>query len=144
MRGVTTKPSVTAGLKWPPEICPTADAITAMARPLARATATASPLVLMNVPAAQKTSVKAPTNSATARRKASWLTGRRLRSRPDEPGVLDHEIDLRLHVDRALVPSRLDSHRSPPVSPRRHRHCLVPAAGGDRDPLRDGRESLHV
>src|SRR5438094_5409761 len=126
MRRVTTKPSVTAGLKWPPEMCPTADAITAMARPLASATATASPLVLMNVPAAQKTSAKAPTNSATARRKASWLTGRRLRSRPDEPGILDHEVDLRLHVDRALLPSWLDSQRTLPMSPRRHRHCLAP------------------
>jgi hypothetical protein len=32
------KPSVTAGLKWPPEMWPTAETITAIARPCANAT----------------------------------------------------------------------------------------------------------
>src|SRR2546430_4772865 len=37
MRLVTQKPMVTAGLKWPPEMCPRAEIIRAMARPWAMA-----------------------------------------------------------------------------------------------------------
>ena len=40
MRPVIRKPKVTAGLKCPPEMCPTADTITAIASPNASATPT--------------------------------------------------------------------------------------------------------
>ena len=64
MRRVTRKPRVTAGLKKPPEMKPTATTMTPMASPLASARsvgvrAYAAP------PQAMKRSAKVPTNSAT-------------------------------------------------------------------------------
>src|SRR5438128_8774471 len=107
-----------------------------MTRPLASAAATASPPVLMAAPAATKTSANAPTSSATARRKSSWLTRRSLRLRSDELGALHNQVDLWLDVDGALTPSgrvrRADSDRAPPLSPRPERDRLRPAAGRDR------------
>ena len=82
------KPNVIAGLKCPPEMCPTADTITAIARPCANAIATrlrpdavspapwanAAPnsfVVVRIVPAPMKMSVNVPMNSATPRRSGS-------------------------------------------------------------------------
>ena len=49
---VTRKPNVTAGLKWPPEMCPTAEAITPIASPCASAiTVRFPPCVAMIEPA---------------------------------------------------------------------------------------------
>jgi hypothetical protein len=85
---VIRNPRVIAGLKWPPERWPSAETITAMARPWANATATKpSPVIwspppcanaaansLPNVmidPAPMKISVNVPTNSAKPRRSGS-------------------------------------------------------------------------
>ena len=87
IRPVTTNPSVTAGLRWPPEMYPTAETMTANARPVASAIATSEkpaaraafgPLCCRNGPkttaeivtdpAPAKTSVKVPTNSERPRR----------------------------------------------------------------------------
>ena len=68
IRLVTRKPSVTAGLKCPPEMWPTAEAITPIARPCASAIAVRLvPCVAMIEPAPTKMSVNVPTNSATPR-----------------------------------------------------------------------------
>ena len=81
-------PSVIAGLKWPPEMWPTADTITAIARPCANAIPTsASPdavseapcanaaaksfVKVRTAPAPANVNVKAPTNSAKPRRTGS-------------------------------------------------------------------------
>ena len=65
---VTRKPNVTAGLKWPPEMCPTAEAITPIASPCASAiTVRFPPCVAMIEPAPTKISVNVPTNSAIPR-----------------------------------------------------------------------------
>src|SRR3989442_8218654 len=68
IRFVRRNAKVIAGLKWPPEIWPSAVTISAMASPWASATPTRSaPRAIAPTPT--KISVKAPTNSATAR----WL-----------------------------------------------------------------------
>jgi hypothetical protein len=57
-------------LKWPPEMCPTAEAITAIASPWASPIAVRlPPAVAMIEPTPTKMSVKVPTNSAVP----SWL-----------------------------------------------------------------------
>src|SRR5256885_1524792 len=71
MRLVTQKPMVTAGLKWPPEMCPRAEIIRAMARPWAMAMARRvvpsgswrKPKAQI-APAPKKMSAKVPMNSA--------------------------------------------------------------------------------
>ena len=68
MRRVTRNASVTAGLKWPPEMCAKTAIITASARPYASETPIRPPEPTMIAPVAMKTSVNAPTNSATPRR----------------------------------------------------------------------------
>src|ERR671937_1914794 len=78
MRPVTRKPKVTAGLKWPPEMWPTAETMTAIARPCAKAIPTIAPVAFPSAmidPAPAKMSVNAPTNSAAARRRTSNSTG---------------------------------------------------------------------
>ena len=64
-----------AGLKCPPEMCPSAHTITPIARPLAIATpirvGSATTPEAAAAPAPMKVSVKAPTISATARRRVS-------------------------------------------------------------------------
>ena len=69
MRRVATNPSVTAGLKWPPEMCASAVTITAIASPCATATPISPPEPTMIAPPATKTSVKVPMNSAVPRRR---------------------------------------------------------------------------
>ena len=65
---MTTKPSVTAGLKWPPEMNPTADTITAITSPWARAMSVSVRAKPID-PAPMKTRAKVPMNSAAPRRK---------------------------------------------------------------------------
>src|SRR5947199_10342171 len=69
-RPPTTSPHVTAGLKWPPEIGPTAKAIARTDRPTAKATATRPADGAENSAAPQTavTSVNVPTNSAPSSR----------------------------------------------------------------------------
>src|SRR5947209_17708594 len=75
MRRVIKKPTVIAGLKWPPEMCPSAETITAMASPCAIAMPISEgswmALAVTIEPAPMKISVNVPTNSATPRRSAS-------------------------------------------------------------------------
>src|ERR1043166_3039934 len=63
-------PSVTAGLKWPPEIGPTANAIAITERPTANATAISPADGAENSAAPQTpvTSANVPTNSAPSSR----------------------------------------------------------------------------
>src|SRR5687767_16037928 len=56
-------PSVTAGLKWPPETCPPAYTITMSAAPMAIGATTPAPVI--TVQAMVRTKKKVPTNSAT-------------------------------------------------------------------------------
>ena len=67
MRRVTRKPSVTAGLKNPPEMNPTAETMTPITRPFASARSVAV-RAYAAPPQAMKISAKVPTNSATPRR----------------------------------------------------------------------------
>ena len=77
MRRVTRKAKVIAGLKWPPEMCPTAETMIAIARPCARATPTRRLLWMKTIePMPTKISANVPTNSATPRRRASYSTPR--------------------------------------------------------------------
>ena len=69
---------VTAGLKCPPDICPKADAISAIARPWANAIAMRLPVMMIDAPPTN-TSVKAPMDSAS-RRGTSVVCGNRLSS----------------------------------------------------------------
>src|SRR4051795_9903203 len=75
IRRVTRNPIVTAGLKWPPEMCPSAVTAIASARPLASATTSrlGSPAIVIETPAPipMKKKKNAPMNSATDRRMAS-------------------------------------------------------------------------
>jgi hypothetical protein len=71
MRRVIPKPNVTAGLKCPPEMCPTADAMTAITRPCANAIPTSCPPEKRTEPTPMNTSANVPTNSANARRNQS-------------------------------------------------------------------------
>src|SRR6266508_1186503 len=73
MRRVIKNPNVTAGLKCPPEMCPTAEAMTAITNPCANATPT-RPEPVMIAPAPTNVSAKAPTSSAALRRKTSPST----------------------------------------------------------------------
>ena len=57
-------PRVTAGLKWPPEIRPTAYAITSTVSPKARPVVITSPPVARAVPTPKKTRTKVPRTSA--------------------------------------------------------------------------------
>src|SRR3954451_10513391 len=86
MGAVARNPSVIAGLKCPPEMWPTAETMTAIARPCARAMPTSvgswMPAADMIEPAPTKISVNVPTNSATPRRIGS-VTRPRLERRPD-------------------------------------------------------------
>ena len=68
MRRVIRKPSVTAGLKWPPEMKPSAETNTAITSPCASATSVS---VRANAiePAPTKMSANVPTNSAAPRRR---------------------------------------------------------------------------
>src|SRR3954466_5931933 len=70
MRPPTTSPIVTAGLKWPPEMGPTAKAITRTERPTAKATATrpADGAEKRAAPHTAVTSVNVPMNSAPSSR----------------------------------------------------------------------------
>src|SRR3954449_2703407 len=77
------KPSVTAGLKCPPEMCPRAVTMTARMRPWAIATPRRSPPPVITEPAPTKMRANAPTNSATDRRRFSPSTARRLEPTPD-------------------------------------------------------------
>ena len=63
-------PSVTAGLKWPPEMWPTANAIARTDRPTAKATATSPAEGAENsaAPHTAVTSVNVPMNSAPSSR----------------------------------------------------------------------------
>ena len=87
-RRVIRNPNVIAGLKWPPEMWPTADTMTAIAKPCASAMPTSpSPVAVSAAPCANaaaksfvkvrvapapmKMSVKAPMNSAKPRRRGS-------------------------------------------------------------------------
>src|SRR5712691_95511 len=98
MRRVTRKPSVIAGLKWPPEMCPTADTITAIAKPFASATPVSvkpprdgsccgsgenATTTAMIEPAPAKTSANVPTNSAMPRRSGSWSIAANVRAASD-------------------------------------------------------------
>jgi hypothetical protein len=73
---------VIAGLKWPPEMWPTAETMTAITSPFASATPTTpgSPLgaAAITAPAPTKMSANAPTNSAVPRRKASVSTAEKV------------------------------------------------------------------
>src|SRR4051794_40324648 len=74
-------PNVTAGLKWAPEMWPTAETMTPIARPCASATPTSvrlpgTPTTDAIAPQPTKTSVKVPTNSANARLSGWYSTGR--------------------------------------------------------------------
>src|SRR5688572_10211486 len=80
---VTTKPNVTAGLKCPPEMCPTAEAITAITSPWARAIGTSWPPEKRTDPTPMKINANVPTNSATARCNQSLDTVERLQSESD-------------------------------------------------------------
>src|SRR3954452_4907366 len=75
IRRVTRNPIVTAGLKWPPEMCPSAVTAIASASPFARATSSrlGSPAIVTDTPAPipMKKKKNAPMNSATDRRTAS-------------------------------------------------------------------------
>ena len=75
---VTQNPMVTAGLKCPPDICPKADAISAIARPWANAIAMRLPVMMIDA-TPTNTSVKAPMDSAS-RRGTSVVCGNRLSS----------------------------------------------------------------
>lgn len=68
IRFVTRKPSVTDGLKCPPEMKPTADIITAITRPFASAMSV-SVRANATQPAPTKMSANVPTNSAAPRRR---------------------------------------------------------------------------
>ena len=70
MRPVTSIESVTAGLKWPPEMCPTAVTISPIASPFASACPTRSAPCSAE-PAPKKISANVPTNSAASLR---WLS----------------------------------------------------------------------
>src|SRR5262245_3713382 len=83
MRRVIRKPRVTAGLKCPPEMCPSAVTMIARMRPCAMATPSRSPPAVMIDPAPTKMSANAPMNSAIDLRRTSPSTGRRLVARPD-------------------------------------------------------------
>ncbi len=80
IRRVIRNPKVTAGLKWPPEMCPTAEAITAITSPCANATPT-SPAPTAIAPTPMKIRANVPTNSATRRRPASCSIARPLSRR---------------------------------------------------------------
>src|ERR1043165_8121589 len=70
-RPPTTRPTVTAGVKWPPEIGPTAKAIASTDSPTAKATATSPPPEGAENNAAPQTavtSVNVPMNSAPSSR----------------------------------------------------------------------------
>ena len=69
---------VTAGLKCPPDTCPKADAINAIARPCANAIAMRLPVMMIEA-TPTNTSVKAPMDSAS-RRGTSDVCGNRLSS----------------------------------------------------------------
>ena len=65
-------------MKWPPEMWPTAETMTAITSPCAKATPTSPPAVAANVstaPAPTKVRAKAPTNSAVLRANQSRSTG---------------------------------------------------------------------
>src|SRR3954462_5671703 len=70
MRPPTTRPTVTAGLKWPPEMGPTAKAIARTERPTAKATATRPDggAEKRAAPHTAVTSVNVPMNSAPSSR----------------------------------------------------------------------------
>ena len=67
---------MTAGLKWPPEMWPTADAMIAIARPWASATPRMPLDANMIDPIPTKISVNVPISSATPRRRGSYSTRR--------------------------------------------------------------------
>ncbi len=79
-------PIVTAGLKWPPEMWPTAYAIVKTVKPKARATPTnpiprwGNPAASTAAPQPPNTSQNVPKNSATTRRDISIPIGCLLRS----------------------------------------------------------------
>src|SRR5919106_872564 len=103
MRRVTRKPKVTAGLKWPPEMWPRAEAITPIASPCASATPTRSaPTAIEPMPA--KTSANAPTNSAAARRPTLSSTGAKLSPRPDGTCLLAWACGHQAPPPRADLP----------------------------------------
>ena len=78
---------MTAGLKCPPEMCPTAEAMTAITNPCANATPT-RPEPVMIAPAPTNVSAKAPTNSAALRRKTSPSTPAERRAAAGQPTSL--------------------------------------------------------
>jgi hypothetical protein len=115
IRPVIRKPNVTAGLKWPPEMCPRAETMMARMRPWAAATARRLPPLVMTEPAPTKVSAKAPTNSAALRRKESSSTPPRLEPPPDgylgpvglglDPDGLGdsvHVVEVGDHLDRVV------------------------------------------
>ncbi len=67
MRPVVSIESVTAGLKCPPEMCPTAVTMSPIARPFASAWPTRLAAASAE-PAPKKISAKVPTNSAASLR----------------------------------------------------------------------------
>ena len=67
MRRVTRNPSVTAGLKCPPEIGPTADTITAITRPFANAMSVERRAHTRRRRRRRRSSAKTPTNSSVRR-----------------------------------------------------------------------------
>src|SRR3954470_6209958 len=96
------KPSVTAGLKCPPEMCPRAVTMIARMRPWATATPRRSPPPVITEPAPTKISANAPTNSATDRRRFSPSTAGSLGPAPDRLGGLSCQGQ---HV---LTPQQVD------------------------------------
>ncbi len=73
----TSNPNVTAGLRWPPEIPPVAETITAIVNPCASATPS-KPMpipgsLLWIAPTPMKMSANVPMNSATHCLSNSWL-----------------------------------------------------------------------
>src|SRR5271166_4327932 len=80
IRRVTSSPKVIAGLKCAPEMCPSAETITAIARPWARATpiseGSCTWLAATIAPMPMNSRVNVPTNSATPlRRESSGIGG---------------------------------------------------------------------
>src|SRR5436305_2782375 len=108
------KPNVIAGLKCPPETCPSADTITAIATPLATATpikvGSWLALAATAAPAPMKISVNAPMNSATPRRNGSSSTAQdrklvagRTAFRAGAPRPTLHAVRRRVTFSRNLT-----------------------------------------
>src|SRR5438876_1475516 len=147
MRRVIRKPNVIAGLKWPPEMCPSAETMIAIVTPWA----TATPIrdgswiaaAVTIEPAPMNVSANAPTNSATARRSVSSAAMTpNVCARPDgprgahtlladaSPGDVQPQPDA---VALADVPLLLQV-----LLVRHALRAPVRAGGGARDPRRRG------